>query len=226
VTGLIALCFMLCSRERREHLDPSRSSRPMEILILRQWSEQAFGWPFTLLLLAASVATLWAARVPGGQSFYTITSICLWVGIFVRYFSHLIVVLASAESLGAGIRKISSEWHHWMLPAIVFMIVLAASTLGWSRQVAFRLSRSAMEHLLQHNPSNGNLPDQWIGAFFARDIEVIPEGMRFKLHDAGSISIGYGFAFFPGRLPPPSTSALVEYEHWDGPWYVWRFLSN
>jgi hypothetical protein len=194
--------------------------------MLRQWTEQGFGWPFILLLVVASGATLWAARVPGGQSLYAIVSVCLWIGVFVRYFSHWIVVVTSAESVGAGIRKISGEWHQWALPATVFLIVLAASFLGWSRQLAFRLSRPAMERLAQQVPAGGNLPDQWVGVYYARDIQALPDGMKFKLYDAGSISFGYGFAYFPRQLPPPSTSAWVEYEHWDGPWYVWRYLSK
>ena len=188
------------------------------------------GLPFAGLVVLSCGVTLWAERQPGGQSLYVMMYVCLWLIALVRWLWYGIVVLRTAETFHIGISRLIQEWFRMSAAPIVFLALVGVCYLGYTQRVAFLISRPAMEQLVkraQMCPEGTSLPNQWVGVYYVRHVELIPEGVQFMVHDSGWLAYHYGYAYLPKQIPKETRPKWqMTYHHYDGPWYVARFFAG
>ena len=188
------------------------------------------GGPFAALVVLAVGVTLWGERQPGRQSLFAMIYPCLWSIVFVRWLWYGVAVVRTTGTFGAGMNRLRHEWVRMAAPPIAFLVVMGVCYLGFTQRVAFLISRPAMEQLVkqaQTCPEGTSLPNQWVGVYYVRQVEVIPEGVQFMVHDSGWLAYHYGYAYLPKQTPKKTRPRwLMKYRHYDGPWYVARFFAG
>lgn len=184
--------------------------------------------PGRLLEIATAIASLlmlYALTAPRICIIAILLFIPLLLGCALLWVMHLmiaaIVRLVRKDSL-SGLAK---QWRRYLVvPAIIALILL----LGWldiPDRLRFKLSQSAMDRLAQQVMADPNTayPDQWVGLYYAQDIEALPNGVRFLISDGCGWDV-LGFAY--GRDGEPMVVGDEDddyYEEYNGDWYLWMY---
>lgn len=170
--------------------------------------------PFTLIVLGASIATLWAFSWPGGPNmgrFVLLLACWMVLGLYWLF------RVAAAPLAGGSLRE---GWGWWFAaPAIV---VVTAGLLLSSAPLRLRIALS-MDDMnrfatsVMQDPS-GPHPNR-VGSFPIGRVEDFDGGMRFLVRGTGFLD-PFGFAYSPAGKPP--RLGEDSYWHLDGPWYLWE----
>jgi hypothetical protein len=173
------------------------------------------GLATNVLALAALVYTAYVFSVPS-PFMGSIYSELLWIGVGLAWLVHVAVTVWRNRPLTFGATR------SWL---IVPTLAAIALTLVWTEapfQARYRLSRGAMDSTarrVMRDPGSADRIDR-IGLWNVSAVERVPGGMRFLVDGSGFIDFG-GFAYSPNG--PPQGADIADYEHLDGPWWLWWF---
>ena len=193
---------------------------------IARWLMQPPKWPSHVVTSFAALSMIASAAAPiaGGYFRLAIISAYIWMvllpGWFLRALACVFLRLRSRN------RTRSSFIHQmrWLwVPACLALTIALCSTSIPSR-CAFVISRPAMDSLVlsvMSNPTHVHAP-QWVGIFYAEDIEATPWGMKFTVSDNG-YSVG-GFSFM--QTMPSDGPPLSNMKSLGRGWYSWVDGSN
>jgi hypothetical protein len=195
---------------------------------VRQWLASPPGWPTHAATVLAVLASLWWLRKPGDEffNFWRPSAFVPWTVLGIIWSMRLALrwgELKNKESLSRGTH---GRARSWLIVPLVFSITLLLTAASVPMSVAFWISRPAMDAIAQQAakmPPGTTLPDQWIGLYRAKRIEVSSNGLQFLIDDSGGLLDATGFIYSPGGPPPDDKHNW--YVHWGRNWYMWRAAS-
>lgn len=167
------------------------------------------------LAFAALVYTIYAFSIPS-PFMGPIYSELLWIAVGLAWLVQIAFTVWRTRPLTARAAR------SWFLAPVLALIAL---TLVWTDapfQARYRLSRDAMDSTARRvirEPASGDRIHR-IGLWNVYGVERVPGGMRFLVNDSGFVDSG-GFAYSPNG--PPRGPDIADYEHLDGPWWLWWF---
>jgi hypothetical protein len=182
------------------------------------------GWPTHVLTVVASLWLQWDARLPGVRVLSSESvGILIWLWILVVWLIRPLLAAIFWWAIGTPIRPLISEWYQWCVAPLLLVISCFVISTGLPAQVAFKISKSAMEELALKVTKDGKEgPSEWAG--------VIPFGWAKRIE--GGVQLTYAKRRFPwGRTgvyyswngAPLSNSHFYSQRHLDGKWYIWHY---
>jgi len=199
-----------------------RESRPRRRSDARDWFLGPVHSITIAYLIVVSTALLWWARLPPSYSYDgAIRSVAATLACGPILFRLLIgVLLLDPESVGRP------SWRKVFCGVVACAVPIAVMT-DMPLSIAFSLSESSMNRLASRVTASPTrtFPDQWVGLYFAQDIQAVPGGVFFRV--SGSHGDGSGFCSNSSPVSGATTQAtgdpsFARYYSFGPAWSIWN----
>jgi hypothetical protein len=180
----------------------------------------SIGWPSHLAGFVALLIVWEAASVPGTHFGGMLIGILAWLAVGAVWFLRGVLRVGAGLRYGIKPQSLTGKRRWLVLPILAFVCVASVGR-RLPLHARFILSRGAMERMAQQVQAdpNAGASTTRIGLYRVSRVEPIPGGMRFVIDGTGFLD-RWGFAYSPNGAP--ASGGLDEYEHFRGPWYLWR----
>lgn len=195
---------------------------------LSSWTN-ATGILYYGMLVAAMTLSLWSLRVPGFEEDTLGLALAVW---FVSA-SHCVYILAPcafAKSKTGCAKKGVGRILAFAI-SLMFAIILAVANLP--EKAAFRYSEKDMANVarvwMTMPPGTRSDKSSWIGVYRIRSIQRVENGVALYMTNVGSaqgLLFGNAWMYCPSSAPRAKTTAWIEYQLYEYPWYIWTYLAE
>ncbi|HEX4793303.1 MAG TPA: hypothetical protein VH370_05905 [Humisphaera sp.] len=199
-----------------------RESRPRRRSDTREWFLGPVHPIKIAYLVIISAVLFWWARIPPTSSLDRTIHFIAALLACGPILLHLLIglLLLDPEAIGRP------SWRKVFCAAIALLVPIGMLT-DMPLSIAFALSEQSMNRLASRVSASPNrtFPDQWVGFYFAQDIQAVPGGIFFRVSGAGGNQSGFCSNTSPvsGATTRASGKAdSARYDYFRPAWSVWN----
>ena len=190
---------------------------------LAQFFCKPIGWPTHLTTFMVCALISWGARLPGGDLPYVFSGATLAAIVTLVWTVRLAVRIILVVCHRKPIREAALGWVNWCVSPILFAVLWLVVSSGLLFDLAFRISRPALERIVSEVLADRNeTRAQWIGVFPVSRIRSIPGGVELTLNKKERPWGQRGFYYSKSGAPLENTHYYVQ-KRINGGWYAWHY---